>query len=381
MRTYRGNLDGRSMNRKDNEQLGDILLEAREARGLSLDDLVELTDVRRSYLIALESGHYAALSEPVYAKTALRRYAQAVGLDVTRMLSIYRQEQRRAEALPESNAAASITSEPSLSDADTEEATAFYGREQGRGGARIGAFGRFATTLMLVIGVVVLALWGFNALLFQPTPYTEAVPGAPADTSPDIQTSAPSEAASEDTPSDDLILLSVNTTPPGARVSIDGLPFDAVSPILDAPVSAGEDRTVQVSLAGYESVEQRVDLTQSRNLNIALSPAADSAANAVIAVEPADTSSTPATPETPVQVEGSAVFIVEAPAWLEVYGGSARGEGERLYYGTAEAGETLTFDLPIYVHTGNGGGVSYAVGGEDRGVLGEDGQVTGLALP
>ena len=369
------------MNRKDNEQLGDILLEAREARGLSLDDLVELTDVRRSYLIALESGHYAALSEPVYAKTALRRYAQAVGLDATRMLSIYRQEQRRAEVL-EPDVAATSAPKPSFSDADTEEATAFYGREPDqRGGARIGAFGRFATTLMLIIGVVVLALWGFNALLFQPTPYTEAVPGAPADTSPDIQTSAPSEAASENTPSDDLILLSVNTTPPGARVSIDGLPFDAVSPILDAPVSAGEDRTVQVSLAGYESVEQRVDLTQSRNLNIALSPAADSAANAVIAVEPADSPNQTEAPETPVQAEGSAVFVVEAPAWLEVYGGSARGEGERLYYGTAEAGETLTFDLPIYVHTGNGGGVSYAVGGEDRGVLGEDGQVTGLALP
>ena len=74
------------------------MLEAREARGLSLDDLVARTDVRRSYLIALESGRYEALPEADKAKKALRLYAQSVGLDVTRTLHIYRQEQRQAES-------------------------------------------------------------------------------------------------------------------------------------------------------------------------------------------------------------------------------------------------------------------------------------------
>ncbi len=243
---------------------------------------------------------------------------------------------------------------------------------------RLGAFGRFATTLMLVVGVVALALWGFNALLFQPTPLTQAVPeAAPEVAAPpsdpavsDVTTSTTSPAPA------DLILLSVNTTPPGAQVSVDGLPFDAVSPITDAPVSAGESRTVRVSLAGYESVEQRVDLTQNRNLNISLSPAAGVVAADPLADTPAQSDVTEVT-----SAEGTAVFVVDAPAWLEVYAGPARGEGERLYYGTAEAGETLTFNLPIYVHTGNGGGVSVAVDGEDRGVLGSQGQVTGRALP
>ena len=366
------------MNRRGDGQLGDILFEAREAKGLSLDDLVKLTDVRRSYLIALESGHYTELSEASYAKQALRLYAQAVGLDVTRMLHIFRQEQRRADRA-EADAPKVIAS--AHTESDTDEAAAFYGADERARSARptIGAFGRFATTLMLVVGVVVLALWGFNALLFQPTPYTRAVPESSEVLEATPATGASTDPVRPDTTSSgpaDLILLSVNTTPPGANVSVDGLPFDALSPVVDAPVRAGVDRTVRVSMAGYESVEQTVDLTRSRNLNISLSPDLGSTEEVLSAA-----SDTGAVTSEATSAEGTAVIVVDAPAWLEVYASTARGEGERLYYGTAEAGETLTFELPVYVHTGNGGGVSLALNGEDRGTLGENGQVTGRALP
>ena len=390
-------MDGMSMKRRGNE-LGDILFEAREAKGLSLDDLVELTDVRRSYLLALESGHYAELSEASYAKKALRLYAQAVGLDVTRMLHIFRQEQRRAaQTEVDAPKAASTAYSAFEMEEDGSEDEGFYEVERTSSPRRatgpvISAFGRFATTLMLVVGVVVLALWGFNALLFGPTPSTQAAPESEA-----LVATAPAGASTDPVRPDvasasapaGLILLSVNTTPPGANVSVDGLPFDAVSPVTDAPVRAGARRTVRVSMAGYGSVEQTIDLTRSRNLNISLSPAVGAVdpaeetagvAGGLTAPNAANTASAPG--ETAAtSARGTAVFVVGAPAWLEVYAGPARGEGERLYYGTAEAGETLTFDLPVYVHTGNGGGVSLAVDGEDRGTLGADGQVTGRALP
>ena len=369
-------MNGRTMNGQGNEQLGDILFEAREAKGLSLDDLVELTDVRRSYLIALESGHYAELSEASYAKKALRLYAQAVGLDVTRLLHIFRQEQRRAEKAKRD--APKVVAPSAYAEFAMNEAAHEERRERAaRAGPRIGAFGRLATTLMLVVGVVALALWGFNSLLFQPTPYTQAVPE-----SSEAATSAESPTTSATTAPADLILLSVNTTPPGANVSVDGLPFNAVSPVLDAPVRAGANRTVRVSMTGYQPVEQTVDLTQSRNLNISLAPAVNPAVGSASA-ESADEAGASSASETPSETtaEGTAVFVVEAPAWLEVYASTTRGEGERLYYNTAEAGETLTFELPVYVHTGNGGGVNVAVDGEDRGTLGETGQVTGRALP
>ena len=352
------------------QRLGDLLLEAREARGLSLDDLVAKTDVRRSYLIALESGHYEALPEAAKAKKALRLYAQSVGLDATRTLHIYRQEQRQAE----SNGVAETSSKEVSATEQTPHSRERTARPMG---PRLGAFGRFATTLMLVVGVVAVALWGFNALLFQPIPIgiTQGVSEPPAnadavDTATPAQVAPTTSSTPAAAPTPDLILLSVNTTPPGAEVRIDGLPFNAVSPILDAPVSAGAERTIEVSLPGYESVEQTVDLTRNRNLNLSLSPV-------IGAVEVADT---PADTRDATSAQGTAVLVANAPAWLEVYRGSAR-EGEPLYYGTAGAGETLTFDLPVYVHTGNGGGVSLAVNGEDRGALGTSGQVTGRALP
>ena len=350
------------------QRLGDLLLEAREARGLSLDDLVAKTDVRRSYLIALESGRYEALPEADKAEKALRLYAQNVGLDVTRTLHIYRQEQRRAES--------NIVAETSSEEVSLTEQTPHSRERTARPtGPRLGAFGRFATTLMLVVGVVAVALWGFNALLFQPTApigVTQGVSEAPAnaDATTPAQVAPTTSSTPAAAPTPDLILLSVNTTPPGAEVRIDGLPFNAVSPILDAPVSAGAERTIEVSLPGYESVEQTVDLTRNRNLNLSLSPVMG-------AVEVTDT---PADTRGATSAQGTVVLVVNAPAWLEVYQGTARG-GERLYYSTAQAGETLTFDLPVYVHTGNGGGVSLAVNGEDRGVLGTNGQVTGRALP
>ena len=184
---------------------------------------------------------------------------------------------------------------------------------------------------MLVVGVVTVALWGFNALLFQPTVpigVTQGVsePPANADATTPAQVAPTTSSTPAAAPTPDLILLSVNTTPPGAEVRIDGLPFNAVSPILDAPVSAGAERTIQVSLPGYESVEQTLDLTRNRNLNLSLSPVIGAAE---AADTPADTRATSA--------QGTAVLVVNAPAWLEVYQGAARG-GERLYYSTAEAG-------------------------------------------
>ena len=58
-------------------------------------------------------------------------------------------------------------------------------------------------------------------------------------------------------------------------------------------------------------------------------------------------------------------MTVLAEAWLEVYSGSAR-SGERLVYETAEPGKTYSFRAPVYIFSGNAGGVS----GRHRGHVG-----------
>jgi cytoskeletal protein RodZ len=60
---------------------GAQLRQARESRGLSLDEVSSRTRVQRRYLQALEEGTVDKLPEPVYARGFLKRYADFLGLD------------------------------------------------------------------------------------------------------------------------------------------------------------------------------------------------------------------------------------------------------------------------------------------------------------
>lgn len=73
-------------------ELGQLLSEARSARGLSLADVEAATRIRQKYLEALENGDYAALPEGPIARGFLRTYAAYVGLDTEEALRLYAQE-------------------------------------------------------------------------------------------------------------------------------------------------------------------------------------------------------------------------------------------------------------------------------------------------
>jgi cytoskeleton protein RodZ len=53
----------------------------REARGLSLENVYTMTRVSLANLQALESGDFDRLPPPVYARSFIRKYAKAVGID------------------------------------------------------------------------------------------------------------------------------------------------------------------------------------------------------------------------------------------------------------------------------------------------------------
>ncbi len=63
------------------ETPGNKLREAREARGLSLDDVAHVTRIPRSSLALLEEGRADKLPAPVFVRGFIRAYARAVGLD------------------------------------------------------------------------------------------------------------------------------------------------------------------------------------------------------------------------------------------------------------------------------------------------------------
>lgn len=70
-------------------EIGVLLREAREARGMSLADVSEVTKIRSKYLDAIERGEFTMIPGEVYLKGFIRNYADCVGLDGAQVVIRY----------------------------------------------------------------------------------------------------------------------------------------------------------------------------------------------------------------------------------------------------------------------------------------------------
>lgn len=70
-------------------ELGQKLKEAREAKGLSIDQLHEVTKIQKRYLVTIEEGDYSILPGAFYARAFIKQYADAVGLNGEELLVEY----------------------------------------------------------------------------------------------------------------------------------------------------------------------------------------------------------------------------------------------------------------------------------------------------
>lgn len=351
--------------------LGSTLKNSRMAKGMELADIAELTHVRKEYLRALEEGRFADLPEDVYTRNFVRLFAQAVGIDPEIAMQTYQAERQKAGGLStlEMRLEKERKGEPPPKRKSSSSTR--------RPGLRIGPA---LPTLLLVIALVALAVWGFNRLLFRtdraPTQTQAGQATGPAgvvvpDSTPAAGLAGGADQAGPGAANDAdprTVLITVISDPPGATVSIDSFVLPGTTPISDAPVTARSGRIFNVALAGYQTLEQAVDLVESQTINVTLAPVTAAAATPVDGAQAA------------VAGSGELVIAVRASTWLEVYRGSARNEGERLVYRTAEPGETFRFDLPVYVHVGNAAGVDVTVGDVQVGALGSSGAVVGRAF-
>lgn len=81
---------------------GDIgyrLKRAREARGLTVDEVAERIRIDRVYLMAMEEGQFDALPSSFYARSYLRSYAHFLGLDASAILREFRERTLEPEPL------------------------------------------------------------------------------------------------------------------------------------------------------------------------------------------------------------------------------------------------------------------------------------------
>lgn len=73
-------------------ELGKLLRKAREQRGYSLDDVQDITKIRKRYLEAIEEGDYKVLPGSFYARAFVKNYAETVGLDAEEVFRLYQRE-------------------------------------------------------------------------------------------------------------------------------------------------------------------------------------------------------------------------------------------------------------------------------------------------
>ncbi|WP_044877530.1 helix-turn-helix domain-containing protein [Paenibacillus sp. IHBB 10380] len=81
-------------------ELGQQLREARLEKGMSLDDVQEMTKIRKRYLEAIEAGDYKVLPGTFYVRAFIKTYAETVGLNPDELLEGHKQDVSSSE--PES---------------------------------------------------------------------------------------------------------------------------------------------------------------------------------------------------------------------------------------------------------------------------------------
>lgn len=85
--------------------IGERLIEAREARGLTLEDAERDTRISQRYLQALEAETFNVIPAPVYARGFLRSYSQYLGLETAPLLARFPQDEPSPAASRPSGAA------------------------------------------------------------------------------------------------------------------------------------------------------------------------------------------------------------------------------------------------------------------------------------
>jgi cytoskeletal protein RodZ len=73
-------------------ELGSRLKEAREIKGISLDELQKVTKIQKRYLIGIEEGNYSIMPGKFYIRAFIKQYAEAVGLNPEEIFDLYKED-------------------------------------------------------------------------------------------------------------------------------------------------------------------------------------------------------------------------------------------------------------------------------------------------
>ena len=284
-------------------ELGQQLKEARLQKGLSLDDVQEMTKIRKRYLEAIESGDYKVLPGSFYVRAFIKTYAETVGLNPDELLEGHKKD------VPETEQEA--TMEPVITKRSSRSSSERNNKW-------------LSTVLPWTFLALILVLIYVYAIKEDKTNQVET-PSNPTEQVP----------PANETPSDDEGATGEDTEEPGTDVG--GGEQQDPNDTQETPTDEEEPTE--------EPAEQPITITQSgKSGNITIFDVAGGSAEETVKVE--------------IKASGE--------SWLEVYKGE-NSRGEKLQSGLTADGDSFSFDLGsegMYIKSGYAPATVITVNGE-----------------
>lgn len=226
--------------------IGQTIAAAREAQGLSVDDLSEKTRIRPSLLQSIEVDDFAPCGGDTYARGHIRTIAMALGLDGTLLLDQFGAQggtpTRVATSVAPIEQPTRIMETANRSDG-LRQLAGSLGMQDARGG-------RIAMPLLAILGIVLAGAGLFYFFSHRSATGTNALPtttptSVTSSTATATPTSSPSTTDSN-TPSTD------SSTGPSQSPSGTSSPADSATPDASttSPVVPTSGTTVQVTVTG-----------------------------------------------------------------------------------------------------------------------------------
>lgn len=333
--------------------LGQQLKDARLQKGLSLEDVQEMTKIRKRYLEAIEQGDFKVLPGTFYVRAFIKTYAEAVGLDPEALLQSHPKDVPAVES--------ESVMEPVLTKRSARTGAAAAGGSGRPGGRGEGSKG-LSTALMWTFPILILII---VAIVYVNNTKNDTTAGD--DTTPDTAATTPQPADNSTPPPSDT----EPTDATGGGTQSPATPDPAVvePPVTEEPVT--ETPPVETTPTPDTGTGENAEVTDpAQNAEGTDGTQPDDAVNPdeTATSEEETGNTTGATVVTPAGQQGKTTVFNAQPAaggsvkvtinasgmsWLEVYRGST--SGERLYYQNTQEGEALAFDLDaqgLYVKAG-----------------------------
>ena len=348
----------------DQTNFGSTLIDAREAKGLTLEMIADKLKLRTSLLSLLEAGEFGQLPEGIFTRSYIQSYAKLVGLDAAPFVQVYDRVSGAAPAPAPSVQRATRVNTPSklspipvsgLAASGVNKSVASSNATSALGSNRPitmsstnSSSGRLPIVPIVLAGVFVLGAIAWVAWT--------ALRGVPRGGVSNANSNG--VIANTQNPGTRLpvqtVMLSLSSTPKGATVLVDRNNM-GVTPLSNAPVTSSAARELRVELRGYRPFIKTMPFLSNRKLSVALQK-----------LLPPVTSLKP----------GIINLTFKGTSWVRIKDNT----GKVLYEGIPRQGSSQAYTGPITVRAGQPDQISSTINGVTKAAIGSAEAAT-ITLP